>query len=148
MDISVNKVVKSFQFSEWYSDELTELFINDEETIVDLSTARMKYIGGKWIVEMFEYLQDNPQIIVHGVRHAGVFNALGILDDDELPDYINDEDSDLDEDSVDEDSDEDILDTVGSSLTISAVYTASESDSYHGDTSGYLILISDSEDED
>ena len=64
-------------------------------------------------------MQDNSQIIVHGFRHAGVFNALGILDDDESPDYMNDEDSDLDEDSVDED----ILDTVGSSLTVSAVYT-------------------------
>ena len=33
MDISVNKAVKSFlrsKFSEWYSDELTELFTNDE----------------------------------------------------------------------------------------------------------------------
>ena len=54
MDISVYKVVKSFQFSEWYSDELTELFINDEEMIVGLSTAMMKCMGGKWIVEMFE----------------------------------------------------------------------------------------------
>ena len=54
-----------------------------------------------------EYLQDNTQIIVHGFRHAGVFDALGILDDDELPDYMNDEDSDLDEDSVDEYRDDD-----------------------------------------
>ena len=46
--------------------------------------------GRKWIVEMFEYLQDNPQIIVHGFRHVGVFDVLGILDDDELPDYMND----------------------------------------------------------
>ena len=50
MDISVNKVVKSFlrrNFSEWYTDKLTELFIDDEDTIVDLSTARMKCVGGK-----------------------------------------------------------------------------------------------------
>jgi len=169
MDISVNKVVKSFlrrNFSEWYTDELTELFINDDDAIVDLSTARMKCIGGKWIVDMFEYLEDNPH--VHGFRHAGVFSALGILDDDDLPEYENDEDSDLDEDDVgresgkasedessqDEASDEEMLDTVscvnvGSSLTVSAVYTASESDSDDRSTHGCPILISsDDDDED
>ena len=97
-------------------------------------------MGGKWIVEMFEYLQDNSQIIVHGFRHARVFDTLGILDDDELPDYMNDEDSDIVLMKT-------FLDTVGSSLTESAVYTASESDSDDGDTSACPILISDSEDE-
>jgi len=75
-------------------------------------------VGGKWIVEMFEHLTDNPQIIVDGFRHAGVFDALGILDDDDdddvLPDYNNnDQDSDLDEeDGSDDTSDEDIVDTI------------------------------------
>ena len=57
MDIFVNKVVNHFSdaiFSEWYTDKLTELFIDDEDTIVDLSTARMRCVGGKWIVEMFK----------------------------------------------------------------------------------------------
>ena len=26
---------------------------------------------------VYEYLEDNPQIIVHGFRHAGLYNALG-----------------------------------------------------------------------
>ena len=102
-------------------------------------------MGGKWIVEMFEYLQDNSQIIVHGFRHARVFDTLGILDDDELPDYMNDEDSDI---VLMKTVMKTFLDTVGSSLTESAVYTASESDSDDGDTSAGPILISDSEDED
>ena len=164
MDISVNKVVRSFlrrNFSEWYINELTELFINDEDEIADLSSARMKCVGGKWIVDMFKYLEDNPQIIVHGFRHAGVFGALGILDDDDLPEYKSDEDSDLDEDDIgkengeaseDEASDEDYLDTVchgnvGSSLTVSAVYTSSESDSDNRSTHACSILIN-SDDED
>ena len=111
MDISVNKVVKSFlrsKFSEWYSVELTELFINDEDTTVDISTARMKCVGGQWIVQMFEHLQDNPQILVHGFRHAGVFDALGILDEDELPIYNSEEDSDSDEDDTEKNEDSDI----------------------------------------
>jgi len=36
MDISVNKVVKLFlraQFSEWYTDEITEKFNGDDEPV-------------------------------------------------------------------------------------------------------------------
>ena len=63
------------------------MFIDGEDTVVDISTARMKCIVGEWIVQVFEYLQANPQIIVHGFRNAGVFDALGIIDDDGLPEY-------------------------------------------------------------
>ena len=61
-----------------------ELFINGEDTIVDISTTRMKCIAGEWIVQVVKHLQANPQIIVHGFRYA---DALGIIDDDELPEY-------------------------------------------------------------
>lgn len=148
MDISVNKVVKSFlrsKFSEWYSHELTELFINDKDTVVDLSTARMKCVGGQWIVQMFEHLQENPQIIVHGFRHAGVFDALSILDKDELPTYSS-EDSDIEEDDTDENNDEDVIQAmsdVRSGLTVSSVYTDSDSDA-----SLDPIILSSSEDGD
>jgi len=52
------------------------------------------------------YLADNPQVIVNGFRHAGIYRALGLLDESvELSDYneINVE-SDYDESDV-EDSD-------------------------------------------
>ena len=55
MDISVNKVVKSFlqaQFSEWYADELTEKFIDGDDEPVDISTARMKCVGGQWFLKL------------------------------------------------------------------------------------------------
>jgi len=50
----------------------------------------MKCVVGAWIVKVFEHLQANPQIIVHDFRHAGVFDALGIIDDDKLPEYGDD----------------------------------------------------------
>ena len=65
LDMSVNKIIKSYlrsKFSEWYSSEFTELFIIDEETLVDLSTIRMKCVGAQWIVQVFDHLQDNPQL--------------------------------------------------------------------------------------
>ena len=79
MDISVNKVVKSFlrsKFTEWYSDELAEQFDDDDDTTIDLSTATMKFVRGKWIVQLYEHLTDRPHIIVHGFRHAEVCRAL------------------------------------------------------------------------
>ena len=37
---------------------------------------------------LLEHLTNNPHAIVNGFRHAGIFYALGLLDDDtELPDY-------------------------------------------------------------
>ena len=96
MDISVNKVVKSFlcsKFSQWYSNELTELFMEGDEP-VDLSTLRVKCLSGQWLVQQYEHLEDNPQIIVHGFRHAGIYNALGLLDEDDLPNYTTTDESD------------------------------------------------------
>ena len=48
----------------------------------------MKCLGARWIEQAMEYLADNPNIIVSGSRHAGIYAALGLLDkdDDDLPD--------------------------------------------------------------
>ena len=84
MNISVNKVKKSFwhsKFSLWYSDELTKLLLEDDDDPVDLSTPWMKCVSGQWLEQLYEYLEDNPHI------YAGIFNALGLLDENDLPDY-------------------------------------------------------------
>ena len=36
-------------------------------------------------VQLHKYLEDNPQIIAHGFQHGGIYNALGLLDEDDLP---------------------------------------------------------------
>ena len=67
--ISVNSVVESFihsKFSEWYAEQVTELFYNDDDNPVDLSTTRMKCLGAQWMVALYEHLTDNPYIIVNG----------------------------------------------------------------------------------
>ena len=83
MDISVNKVVKSFirnKFSDWYAEQVTELFYDDDDDDndpVDLSTARIKYLGAQWMVALYEHLTDNPHVIVNGFQHTGVFYCFG-----------------------------------------------------------------------
>lgn len=49
-----------------------------EFEIVDMSTARMKSLGGKWLVKMFEYVQGHPAILINGFKAAGIMEALGI----------------------------------------------------------------------
>ena len=59
----------------------------------------MKSVGGKWIVQLYEHLTDSPHIVLHGFRHAGVYSALRLLDDDDngIPDYTTTDDSDIDD---------------------------------------------------
>ena len=150
MDISVNKVVKLFlrsKFSEWYSDELAELLDNnDDDTTVDLSTAIMKSVGGKWIVQLYEYLENNPHIIVHGFRHAGFFSALGLLDnDDSTPDYSTTDDSDIDDEIEElmEPSDG----AASKHLSVATVYSDTEEETERIEIDQELIIISSSEDD-
>ena len=62
------------KFSEWYAEQVMELFYNDDNP-VDLSTARMKCVGAQWMVALYEHLTNNPRVIVHGFQHAGIFAA-------------------------------------------------------------------------
>lgn len=71
----------------------------------------MKCVSGQWLVQLYEYLVDISQIIGHGFRHAGIYNALGLLDEDDLPDYTTDE-TDMDE----------VMESVSSKLLVSDVY--------------------------
>ena len=43
----------------------------------------LRELGAKWIVEMAEYLSDNPQFITNGFEKAGILEALdGIQEED------------------------------------------------------------------
>ncbi|XP_065917245.1 uncharacterized protein [Dysidea avara] len=116
------------KFSEWYSDELTELFIEDDDEPVDLSTARMKCMSVGWIVQLYEHLEDNPQIKVHGFRHAGIYDALRLIDeDDDLPEYPTSDDDDDDDDKLDTDIDT-LVGNEKCHLSVSDVYSDSQSE--------------------
>ena len=67
------------KFSEWYAQQVTELYVNEP---VDLSSAQMECLDAQWMKEVVEHLADNPHIIINGFRHAGIYTALGLIDDD------------------------------------------------------------------
>ena len=87
MDIAGNKPAKSFLqncFGEWYIEQvmrqldgknMDELESADVEPI-DLSMQVIKHISAKWLVNMAEYINRNPQSIVHGFLKSGITGAL------------------------------------------------------------------------
>ena len=86
----MNNVVKPFlcsKLSQWYSDEFTKLFTEDDDYPVDLSTPRMNCVSRQWLEQLYEFLEDNTHIIVHSYRHAGIYDALGSLDENDLLNY-------------------------------------------------------------
>ena len=110
MDISVNKPAKNFiknKFQEWYSDQIMKQLEGHDESIeiepIDLSMQVLKELEAKWLVEMAEYMSDNPQFIVKGFIRSGI---TGSLDDeyDNKSDY--DSESELNADNTSSESDE------------------------------------------
>ncbi len=89
---------------------------NDLESVslqpVDLGMPMLKELGAKWLVETFEYIEDNPKIIVNGFCRSGITDALDDKDMDEADEEDEaDEVVDVmytDEEDDDEDNDEGI----------------------------------------
>ncbi len=67
-----------------------------------MRSAAMKVLTAKWLVEMGEYLSENPQIVFNGFRDTGILAALD-LDDS------SDSESDQEEGEVDEVEGADVL---------------------------------------
>ena len=50
---------------------------------INLRLAVLKELGARWLVEMFDYFQDNPQVIVNGFMKSGITHALGGEEDED-----------------------------------------------------------------
>ena len=92
MDISVNKPAKDFikqQFNQWYTDQVMEQLQERDDDLeaaeiqpINMGMPLMKEISAKWLVNMAQYLGDNPQIIVNGFIRSGIPGALDGLQED------------------------------------------------------------------
>ena len=84
MDLLVNKSAKSFlqaNFNEWYLGEINkQLQGKDWEKVmldpVNLSMLLLRELGAGWLVQMAEYLADNPEIIVNGFIRSGILSSI------------------------------------------------------------------------
>ena len=118
MDIAVNKPAKEFikrRFEQWYSEEVIKQLdgkVMDkleaaEIQPIDLSMQVVKQIGAKWIVEMAEYISDNPQFVVNGFVRSGITGALdGVMQEDDKAEDLLEEETDSELDSVCDESED------------------------------------------
>ena len=61
----------------WYAEEVgRQLTESDEAEPIDLSTPRMKCVGGQWLVKLFNYLSENPSIINNGFQAAHIPQSI------------------------------------------------------------------------
>lgn len=68
----------------------------------------LKELGAKWLVQMAEYFERNPHIIVNGFFRAGVAAALDHSSDDGNEHVSDNSDSESDFDFEDSESEGDI----------------------------------------
>ena len=85
LDISVNKPAKQFlknKFEQWYADQIMQQIQGRRDVgevelnPIDLSLPCLKELGAQWLVEMAEYISDNPQFITNGFFKAGIPQAI------------------------------------------------------------------------
>ena len=81
MDLSVNKCIKDFmkkEFAAWYSEKVYEKLDEEveEQTPVDLRLSVMKPLGAQWLINAFNYLLSNNEIVVNGFKASGIFDIL------------------------------------------------------------------------
>ena len=72
LDITVNKAAKEYlrrQFQSWYAQEVcSQLKGEKEKAPVDLRLTIVKPLGARWIIDMYGYLESNPDIIRNGFK--------------------------------------------------------------------------------
>ncbi len=75
----VNKPAKDFlrkKFQEWYGDIVYKQLESGTEEPVDLRLSVMKPLTAQWAIDMFNYFESRPEIIINGFRKSGIVNAL------------------------------------------------------------------------
>ena len=123
MDLSVNKAAKAFlrqKFEKWYSDQIVKQLKGKNIEVIELQPipldlVKLKELMAQWLVEMADYIADNPLIIVNGFIKAGIPGALDSeqVEESELEngqksdeDESDEEESDGDESEEEENEDE------------------------------------------
>lgn len=82
LDLTVNRSCKAFlrnQAQTWYSEQVQaqiEKGIQPDKVSVDLRISVLKPLHAKWIVQFYDYMQSNKDIVVKGWQRSGVSAAL------------------------------------------------------------------------
>ena len=78
LDITVNKPAKSFilnKYNEWFSKQL-EKGIQPADIKVSLGLIELKVMHAKWILELYNHLCHQNEIILNGFKAASITEAV------------------------------------------------------------------------
>ncbi len=74
--MSVNKSAKEYlrqKFQYWYSDEVCkQIKASGTFKSVDLALSVVKPLGAEWMIGLYDYMKENPDIIINGFKGAGI----------------------------------------------------------------------------
>ena len=80
LDVSVNRSAKQFlrsKFENWYADSIVaQKNTGKDVEPVDMKLSVVKPIAAKWMIDLYNYLVANPQIIKNGFKHVGITDFL------------------------------------------------------------------------
>ena len=82
LDLTVNRSCKAFlrnQAQKWYSEQVQAQIMNGiqpHKVCVDLRISVLKPLHAKWVVQFYDYMRSNKDIILKGWRRSGVSAAL------------------------------------------------------------------------
>ena len=77
MDLSINKAAKDFmrsRFREWYATQVQKQFDEGASQIspVDLRMPVMKPLGARWLVSLYDYINERNSLTMNGFKAAGI----------------------------------------------------------------------------
>ena len=82
LDITVNKLVKSFisnKYNEWFSKQVSQQLekgIQPADVKVSLGLIELKVMHAKWILELYNYLCHQNEIILNRRKAASITEAV------------------------------------------------------------------------
>ena len=76
LNVNINRAAKQFlqnKFENWYAENIVAQKSMDKDIEpVDMKLSIVKPIAAKWIIDLYNYLVVNPQIIKNGFKHLGI----------------------------------------------------------------------------
>lgn len=80
LDLIVNKSAKDFlrsQFQNWYAKQVfCQLQEGSEVIPIDLKLTTIKPLSASWLVSLYDYFKNKPNLIRNGFKEAGIIDCL------------------------------------------------------------------------
>ena len=91
LDLTINGVAKTFlkdKFGNWYASEVTKQLDGGADVYavdVKLQLSVLKPVHARWLISLYDYFRNQPELIIKGFEQAGISDAIHIEIESEDP---------------------------------------------------------------